>query len=108
MRTNVVRCPRRPHMLAWLETEGGRVEVVARVVQGGRGKRKVVEMRTTAEDLRGRNEEDQEPFSSFGVTTSCGCGGRYDVHLVAVLDGRAQKIRANTTDYRDVGVSYDR
>lgn len=103
-----MRCPRGRHAIAWLEVTDGRPVVVARGVSPGRERRSIVENRVSADELRGRNDEDQEPFEGYAVTTSCGCGGRFEVDLVAVLEGRNQVPVLDTTDYRDFGVSFDR
>ena len=108
-RSNVVRCGgRKRHSLAWLEVVEGEAIVVAKVVSPGRERRALVELRVPADDLRGRMDEDQEPYEQFRAVASCLCGDRYDVDLVAVLRGRAQVPVQDHMDFRAFGVSFDR
>jgi hypothetical protein len=108
-RSNVVRCHgRKRHALAWLEVVEGEAIVVAKVVSPGRDHRALLELRMPADDLRGRMDEDQEPYEQFRAVASCLCGDRYDVDLVAVLRGRDQVLVQDHSDVRVFGVSFDR
>ena len=108
-RSNVVRCRgRKRHALAWLEVVDGEAILVAKVVSPGRTRRSLVEYRESADDLRGRMDEDQEPYQGFHVVASCLCGDRYNVDLTAVLKGREQELVQDHSDLRAFGVSFDR
>ncbi len=108
-RAHTLRCPKGRHPLAWLEVREGQAAVVVRAISPGRDQRTVSEVRVSADELRGRLDEDQEAFASFRVVAACSCdSGRFSVDLVAVLEGRTQTPIREWQDYRDLGVSFDR
>lgn len=103
---NVVWCPRRrsPHAVAWVEIEDGAPVVVYLGIAPGREHSSSGLARLTVEQVRGDDLED--PFEGMTVQATCACGKRWDVDLVAVLDGKPQTLTRDTSTFP--GVSWDR
>lgn len=98
-----MRCPR-GRLLAWLEADvSGSPVVVTNVVSPGREARTVSQVRMPAADVRGPSDD---PLATLSVTATCSCGDRWSVDLIAVLEGRAQRLVPDTWLFP--GASFDR
>ena len=102
-RAHTLACPKSGDRLAWVEiAEDGAQTVIVHVAMPGRearGSKRVRFPESKFADVEG----------VLSVTSACPkCGGRWSVDLAAVLHGEPQTLVRDTTDYRDLGVSFDR
>lgn len=92
---NVVWCARSRHRLAWLEADPcGALVVVAQVVAPGRDHGSRTPVRMSETQVRG--DDPLDPFETLVIETTCPCGDRFSLDLVAVIDGRRQTPRRIT------------
>ena len=98
------RCQRGIHRLVWLEVDENEPIVCWAAVAPGRDKLHWGVSRAPAASIRGPVDD---PYTRHATMVGCACKARYDVDLIAFLNGDPARPRRMTGDTFP-GVSLDR